>query len=304
MPVNNEEESLENFFSELDQELGKLDIKNEVIFIDDGSTDDSLNILKRIEKVHPNVKVYSFRKNLGKAEALTLGFRKSKGDLVVTLDADLQDLPSEIPLFIAKQKEGFDVVCGWRKDRRDKSRMKVISKIFNGIVHKAFDVPVHDYNCGFKLYTKDAAKSLFLYGGQHRFIPVLLFQEGFTIDEVVVRHEVRRKGHSKYGFTKVFKDLPDMFSMLFLVKYRKKPLHFFGVVGGFLTVVGALILGYLSILRILGERIGDRPLLIFGVLFLLAGLQIFFTGFLAELLTSLNSKKEPSFPLKYSSDVS
>lgn len=301
VPVFNEEESLENFFAELNQELGKLDTKSEVIFIDDGSTDDSLILLKKIAKENANIKIYSFRKNLGKAEALTLGFRKSKGDLVVTLDADLQDLPSEIPLFLEKHKEGFDLICGWRKKRKDKSRMKVISKLFNAVVHKAFDVPVHDYNCGFKLYTKEAAKSLFLYGGRHRFIPVLLAQQGYLVGEVAVDHQARRYGSSKYGFSKIFKDLPDMFSMLFLMKYQKKPLHFFGFVGGGMTFIGIAILAYLSILRLLGEQIGDRPLLIFGVLFFLAGLQIFFTGFLAELFISSN-KNEASFPLKYSSD--
>jgi glycosyltransferase involved in cell wall biosynthesis len=302
VPVFNEEESLKPFYEELKRSLRELKDGHEIVFVDDGSTDTSLQLLQELEKEDRSVRVYSFRRNLGKADALTLGFQKAKGSVVITLDADLQDLPSEIPLFLEKHKTGVDVVCGWRKERRDKSKMKIISKVFNGLVHKAFDVPVHDYNCGFKLYTKDAAKSLRLYGGQHRFIPVLLANQGFTVDEVAVKHDVRKYGQSKYGFTKVFKDLPDMFSMLFLIKYSQRPLHFFGFVGGGMTTLGLLILSYLTILKLLGERIGDRPLLIFGVLFFLAGLQIFFTGFIAELITNMREKNDLHFPLKYTSD--
>lgn len=303
IPVFNEEESLEAFYTELSKELKKIDRPYEIIFVDDGSTDMSLTLLRDLEKKDKTVRIFSFRKNLGKADALTFGFQKAKGELIITLDADLQDQPSEIPLFLAKHEEGIDVVCGWRKNRKDKSRMKVISKLFNATVHKAFDVPVHDYNCGYKLYTAEAAKSLRLYGGQHRFIPVLVANQGFTVDEVAVRHEVRKYGHSKYGFSKIFKDLPDMFSMLFLIKYQQRPLHFFGVVGGGITAIGSGILLYLTILRLLGGRIGDRPLLIFGVLLFLAGLQIFFTGFIAELVTNMAQKKDYKFQLKYSSET-
>lgn len=302
VPVFNEEEGIEAFYTELTKELNKLSLKSEVIFVDDGSTDSSITLLKDVAKKHPTVRVFSFRKNLGKAEALTLGFQKAEGDLIITMDADLQDLPSEIPLFLKKQEEGVDVVCGWRKDRKDASKMKVISKFFNALVHKAFDVPVHDYNCGYKLYTNEAAKSLRLYGGQHRFIPVLAANQGFIVDEVTVKHEPRKFGYSKYGFSKIFKDIPDMFSMLFLMKYQQRPLHFFGFFGGGLSFLGFIILFYLFVLRILGEKIGERPLLIFGVLLFLAGLQLFFTGFLAEILINLSKRNDYKFPLKYSSD--
>jgi glycosyltransferase involved in cell wall biosynthesis len=180
--------------------------------------------------------------------------------------------------------------------------MKVISRLFNTVVNKAFDVPVHDYNCGFKLYASEAAKSLRLYGGRHRFVPALVAAQGFTVDEVVVHHEKRQFGHSKYGFSKIFKDLPDMFTMLFLIKYSKRPLHFFGIVGGGSMLIGSLILLYLIFLKILtGASIGGRPLLLFGALFFLAGMQIFFTGFLAELITSMG-QRTMSFSLKYASD--
>lgn len=302
VPVYNEEEALPVFYAELKRVLREEKYDHEIIFVDDGSTDSSLTLLKQLKTKDYRVRIFSFRRNVGKAEALTLGFQKASGDVVITMDADLQDQPSDIPMFLAKHKEGIDVVCGWRKNRKDKSKMKVISKLFNNIVNKAFDVPVHDYNCGFKLYTSDAARSLKLYGGQHRFIPALAAEQGFVLDEVVVHHQPRHYGYSKYGFSKVFKDLPDMFSMLFLVKYRKRPLHFFGIVGGGSAFVGFIVLLYLTIAKLFfGESIGDRPLLLLGILCFLAGIQIFFTGFLAELITNMNQKTFSS-GLKYSSD--
>ncbi len=309
VPVFNEEESLWAFHEELMKYLPKLDKTMpagrqgyEVIFVDDGSTDGSLAILKELEKKHPFVRIFSFRANRGKAEALTLGFQKAEGDLVVTLDADLQDQPSEIVKLLDKnRKEGIDVVCGWRKDRKDKSKMKIISKIFNFIVQKSFSLSVHDYNCGLKLYTKDAAKSLNLYGGLHRFIPILAHKQGFSIDEVAVKHVSRKYGVSKYGFSKVFKDIPDMFTMLFLVKYRYQPLHFFGFIGGGIFSIGFVLLLYLTLIKMLGHSIGTRPLLFLGILLVVVGIQIFFTGFLAELNINLSSRNRPQFPLKYES---
>ena len=308
VPVFNEEESLVHFYDALMDVAPSLDKSFEIIFVDDGSTDRSLEILQSLAKHGQHVKVFSFRRNLGKAEALTFGFMKAEGDYIVTLDADLQDKPSEIHKLLAKAKEGVEVVCGWRKDRKDKSKMVIISKMFNGLMGYFFGLDIHDYNCGLKLYTKEAAKSLRLYGGMHRFIPMLLSQQGFIVDEVAVHHEVRKFGTSKYGFSKLWTDLPDIFSMLFLAKYSKRPLHFFGIVGGSLSLVGILILGYLTILRLMGESIGTRPLLTFGMLLVVVGFQIFFTGFLADLMINISRNKESfdeshvHFPLKFSSE--
>lgn len=275
----------------------------EIVFVDDGSKDKSFSILQDLVKKDKHVQLFSFRRNLGKAEALSLGFLKARGDIVVTLDADLQDQPSEIPNLLAKYHEGYDVVCGWRKNRKDASKMKVISKTFNYILNHVFDLTVHDYNCGLKLYKAEAAKSLHLYGGLHRFIPILVYEQGYTVTELPVHHEPRHFGKSKYGFSKVFKDLPDMFTMLFLVRYMKQPLHFFGAVGGLLGALGTLILIYLSVLHFMGQSIYRRPLLIFAVLFVVAGLQVFFTGFLAELLINLSQRGERhSYPLKFTSE--
>lgn len=309
VPVLNEEEGLEAFCRELFRVLNDLDIKFEVLFIDDGSTDNSLGILKKLAQKYKSIRIYSFRANLGKSEALTLGFQKAKGDYVVTLDADLQDRPAEIPKMLKIAQSGTEVVCGWRKDRKDKSKMKIISKIFNKTLGYLFNLRVHDYNCGLKLYTKDAAKSLRLYGGLHRFIPLLANDQGFSVDEMVVEHQARRFGKSKYGFSKIWRDLPDMFTMLFLIKYGKRPLHFFGLVGGLLTLVGLLVLGYLTFLRFSGETIGNRPALFFGMLLVLAGFQVFFTGFLADLMIHISNNNRYRagetlhFPIKYTNDT-
>ena len=307
IPVFNEEESLHAFFAELSHVLPDLSKEHEIIFIDDGSTDSSLTILKHLETKDTTVKVFSFRRNMGKAEALTFGFMQAKGDQIVTLDADLQDKPTEIDKLLEKAKTGVEVVCGWRKNRRDKSNMKVISKLFNAFVGKFFGLQIHDYNCGMKVYTNDAAKSLRLYGGLHRFIPILASQNGFSIDEVAIEHQPRRFGKSKYNFSKVFKDLPDMFTMLFLVKYSKRPMHFFGMIGGFFIFIGLVLFGYLSIIWLMGESIGGRPLFLGSILLLISGLQFFFTGFLSDLIINLSQMKQSAhevsvhFPLKYRS---
>lgn len=308
IPLLNEEESLRLFYKELQKTIVLLKEEYEIIFVDDGSTDNSLDILKKLAKENNKIKIFSFRRNLGKAEALTYGFIKSQGDFVITLDADLQDQPTEIPKLLEKARTGFEVVSGWRKYRKDKSKMKIISRLFNFIMGWLFDLHLHDYNCGLKVYTKEAAKSLRLYGGLHRFIPVIAYEQGFMVAEVVVEHAPRKYGKSKYSFSKLWKDLPDMFTIIFLVKYGKRPLHFFGIAGGILAFFGILILSYLTILRFTGESIGRRPLLFFGMLLLLAGFQIFFTGFLADLMINISHSKklldEESlhYPVKYAKE--
>ncbi len=302
IPLLNEEESIRDFYEELIKQATKLDKKYEVIFVDDGSSDSSLKILQEFAKQNRNVHIYSFRRNQGKAEALTFGFQKAQGDYIVTLDADLQDKPSEVHKLLAKAQAGYDVACGWRKDRQDPIHKKLSSKLFNYLTGELWRVKLHDYNCGLKVYTKDAAKSLRLYGGMHRFIPLLVSQQGFSVTEVPVVHEPRKFGKSKYGFSKIWKDLPDIFTMLFLAKYSKRPLHFFGTAGGLLILIGLIILGYLTILHFQGEAIGRRPLLLFGAVTMIAGFQIFFTGFLAELMLNIHQKNELHFPLKYATE--
>lgn len=290
IPAYNEEESIEAFFEVLVPNLSKLDKSNEIIFVDDGSIDKTLEILKVLEAKNKNVKILSFRQHKGKAEALTAGFQAAKGDLIVTLDADLQDRPEEIQNLIKKQKEGFDMVSGWRKYRKDPLKTRLSSKLFNFLMSAFWGVNLHDYNCGLKLYTKEAAQSVSLYGGMHRFIPLLVSEKGFNVTEIPVVHERRKFGKSKYGFSKIFKDIPDMFTILFLSKYAKRPLHFFGAIGGLLFIIGLFILLYLSIIHFMGQSIGERPLLTFGILLVLAGFQVLFTGFLADLILHISEK--------------
>lgn len=294
VPVMNEEESLEAFYTETTKIISTLSKDYEFVFIDDGSTDNSLSILKDLAKKNKHIRVFAFRTNHGKAEALTLGFQMAKGDTIVTLDADLQDRPDQIKKLLDKMDDSYEVVSGWRKDRHDSKPKIIASRLFNHFAGSFWGLNLHDYNCGLKAYTKDAAKSLKLYGGMHRFIPLIAYQNGFTVAEVAVVHDARKFGKSKYGagFLKMFKNLPDMFTMLFLIKYSKRPLHFFGVVGSLAVLIGTSILIYLAILHFFFDaRIGNRPLLFTGGLLLSGGLQVFFTGFLAELMINLQSRE-------------
>lgn len=309
VPALNEAEGIQAFYDELHGVLHSIGKAYEIIFIDDGSADNTLSILKDLAQKNKHVRVFSFKKNRGKADALALGFSVAKGDLIVTMDADLQDKPSELHKFLAKQQEGADVVVGWRKERKDKSKMVVISKFFNNLNRMLFGLKLHDIDCGYKLLTRDAAQSLHIYSGLYRFIPLLLHQQGYIVDEVIVEHDTRKYGYSKYGFSKIFKNLPDMFTVIFLQKFGKRPLHFFGFIGIFLILIGVAMLSYLTFIHYaFGERVGTRPILFVGILFIISGLQSFFTGFLADLLINLSHTTRPQsdythqFPLKYASD--
>lgn len=290
IPVFDEAESLPHLYKEL---VASLKGKNyEIIFVDDGSKDNSLNLLKKIAEKDKRVRIFSFRKNIGKAEALTLGFQKAKGEYIVTLDADLQDRSSEIQKLLKKMNEGWDLVSGWRKDRKDSVTKIISSKLFNSFASTFWNLEIKDLNSGLKLYRSEAAKSLRLYGGMHRFIPLIIHQQGYSVAEVPVIHDKRKFGKSKYSVLKIFTELPDMFTMLFLSRYSQRPLHFFGVVGGIALIIGFIILIYLTILRFEGKAIGDRPLLLFGILLVLTGFQVLFTGFLADLFLHISSKND------------
>lgn len=241
---------------------------------------------------------------MGKSIALTTGFEKAKGEFIITMDADLQDDPANISKLIVRQKEGdYDLVTGWRKNRKD-SILKVInSKFFNNlIIPLMFGRNFKDMNTGLKLFKKDLAKEIKIYGGMHRFIPILAVEMGFTVNEVPTQHNPRKYGHSKYKSTKIFTDIPDLITMFFLLKYTRKPMHFFSILGGVLLFAGGLILTYLVILKLFGEAIGGRPILIFGVLFVIAGLQTIFTGLLADLMVNLHrSDSQNNLPIQFES---
>jgi len=310
VPARDEEEGIQAFYDEMMKYLPAAAKDYEIVFIDDGSTDNTLAILKSFIQKNKHIRVFSFKRNRGKSDALAYGFAHAKGNIIITMDADLQDQPSQIKKFLTKHKEGADVVCGWRKNRRDKQNMVFISHFFNYLIGVLFGLKLHDIDCGFKLFTKDSVQNLNIYGGLYRFIPLLLYQEGYAVDEVVVEHEARNFGKSKYGFSKVWKNLPDLFTMIFLVKYRNRPLHFFGNLGLIFIIIGLVVLGDLSYLHFTGHSVYRRPALILSIFCIIAGIQIFFTGFLADLMIHLSYSASSSgdanspsnFPLKYSSE--
>lgn len=304
IPIYNEEESIQELIARIRDSLESQKFKYEIIFIDDGSTDKTLDILKRYERDYNNIKVYSFRKNLGKSVALSLGFQKAKGEIIATMDADLQDDPQNLPDMIEKlKKDDLDLVGGWRKDRKDGLLKVVSSKFFNlFVIPLMFNTKLHDLNCGLKVYKKDLARELKIYGGMHRFIPILSQELGFKVGEIPVAHKSRKYGVSKYRPSKILTDIPDLMTMYFIIKYNRRPLHFFSKLGGILLTTGVVILIYLTVLRIEGQTIGRRPLLIFGVLFVIAGIQTIFTGLLADLMVNINrNNNDKDLPIKYQS---
>ena len=274
------------------------DMSYEIIFIDDGSTDQSNNKIKEIILIDNRVSLITLSKNQGKSNALNIGFQHSRGDIVVTMDADLQDDPREIRNLIAKLNEGWDVVSGWKIKRNDPISKTFPSKIFNFIVRWSSGIKIHDFNCGLKAYKSKVIKSLNIYGGLHRFIPYLVASKGFRVTEVPVNHRVREFGDSKYGGSRMFKGFFDFLSVLFITKYSKRPLHVFGFVGFALFISGLAINIFLSYQWILNRFYLDaaysidRPLLFLGILFIIIGIQIFSIGFIAELMVSYLSKSE------------
>ena len=304
IPILNEEASIDELIAQIDEAFAKLKAKYEIIFVDDGSTDSTLELLKKYSLKNPAVRIFSFRRNLGKSTALTLAFQHVKGKYIITMDADLQDDLTNLPLMVKTQREkNYDLVSGWRKNRKD-SPLKILnSKLFNNfIIPLLFQVNFKDMNSGLKLYSKELAKEIKIYGGMHRFIPILAKEMGFTVKEVVISHKERKYGVSKYKSTKIFTNLPDLMTMYFLVKYTKRPLHFFSKLGGLLLGAGTLILLYLIIVKLLGHPIGTRPLLLFGVLFVIAGIQTIFTGLLADLMVNFNRQSnDDALPIRFKS---
>jgi len=305
IPVHNESESIDELVTSIETAMGSLNGDHEMLFVDDGSTDDTLEKLKRLAHTHRQIRVFSFRRKLGKSPALECGFRMAAGDYVLTLDADLQDDPRDVqPMYEYLTKEHVDMVSGWRRERRDSILKVISSKIFNAIVVRMlFGVSFKDMNSGLKLYRADVARELPLYGGMHRFIPLIVREMGYRVAEVPVRHHQRKYGVSKYRATKILTEVPDLLTVFFLIKYTTRPLHFFGRIGSLLFAMGFAVLMYLTVLWFRGIPIGTRPLLSFGVLLILVGGQIVFTGLLADLIVNMNQNRKQEFPLKYASDA-
>lgn len=283
VPMYNEADSIEILHKRIVEAVA-WQYKYEIIFVDDGSTDKSVEKAKNLIGKDKNVHLIAFRKNFGKAAALQAGFRNSKGDIVITMDADLQDDPKEIPRFIEKLEEGYDLVSGWKKERHDPLEKRLPSKLFNRVTAHLSGVHLHDFNCGFKAYRREVVDSIDVYGELHRYIPVLAYRKGFRITEITVEHHAREFGKSKYGLERYLRGLFDSMTVAFLGKFYDRPMYFFGKIGLVLCVIGGVICAYLTALWCMGQGIGSRPLLLLGVLFLILGVQMFSTGFIGDML--------------------
>jgi glycosyltransferase involved in cell wall biosynthesis len=298
IPVLNEEANLKPLYSELKEALEALGRSYEIVFVDDGSTDGSAQALAELHEADDRIKVVEFRRNFGKTAALIAGFRLSQGQIVVTVDADLQDDPAEIGVLLDKLEEGYDLVAAWRFERRDPLSKTLPSRIFNRTVAFLTGVRLHDFNCGFKAYRRPVTEEVKLYGELHRFIPVLAFLKGFRIAEVKVVHRPRRTGRSKYGIGRLGRGFLDFLTVIFLTTYLKRPLHLFGAAGIAVFLAGIVINTYLAIIWLLGYAIGTRPLLLLGVLSMLLGLQIISTGLLGEMLRNLTFRPEEEYSIR------
>jgi len=284
IPLYNEEESIIPLSHELRKALSRININYEVILIDDGSTDSSLQKLKEITKTDNRFRYVSFRKNYGKSAALQIGFKSATGDAVVTMDADLQDDPGEIHSLLKKLEDGYDLCSGWKKKRQDPFIKKMSSKFFNFVTRVISGIKIHDFNCGLKAYRKEVVENVKVYGELHRYIPVLAKRQGYTITEVPVMHHPRRYGKTKFGISRFFKGFIDLVTVTFVTRYIKRPMHFFGFLGAVAFFIGIIILGYLTVLWIQGHSLSNRPMIFLGMLLIIVGVQLFAVGLLGEVI--------------------
>jgi dolichol-phosphate mannosyltransferase len=291
VPVYDEERSVALLYDELRSALEPLDTPWEAIFVDDGSTDGTFAALTRLHSTAGNVRVVRLRRNFGKAAALVAGFDQASGDIVVTIDGDLQDDPAEIPRLLAKLDEGFDLVSGWKSKRRDRLSRRLMSRLFNAVTSRFSGVRLHDMNCGLKAYRAEVVHGLRLYGELHRFIPVLAHYRGYRIAELPVNHRPREHGRSRYGIERYLRGFLDLVTVSFIGRYRHRPLHLFGGLGLVLTTAGIAILVYLTVDKALGHAIGGRPLLTLGVLLVVVGMQFFSLGLISEMITSHHEER-------------
>ena len=291
VPVHDEERSVALLYDELRSALEPLGAPWEAIFVDDGSTDGTFAALTRLHNAEQNVRVVRLRRNFGKAAALVAGFDQAQGETVVTIDGDLQDDPAEIPRLLAKLDEGFDLVSGWKTHRRDPISRRLLSRLFNRVTSAFSGVRLHDMNCGLKAYRAEVVHGLRLYGELHRFIPVLAHYRGFRIAELPVNHRPREHGRSRYGVERYLRGFLDLLTVSFIGRYRHRPLHLFGGFGLLLGLIGSAILIYLTVIKALGHAIGQRPLLMLGVLLVVIGMQFFSLGLISEMITSHHEER-------------
>ncbi|MFN0215721.1 MAG: glycosyltransferase family 2 protein [Saprospiraceae bacterium] len=289
IPLKNEEESLPELEAWIRRVCDANDLMYEIIMVDDGSTDRSWKVIEELKAANPAVKGIKFRRNYGKSAGLHTGFQAAKGDVVITMDADLQDSPDEIPaLYHMVMEHGYDLVSGWKKVRHDPISKTLPTKLYNAVTRRMSGINLHDFNCGLKAYRHEVVKSIEVYGEMHRYIPIIAKWEGFTkIGEKVVEHRARQYGVTKFGGFERFINGPlDLISISFVGKFGKRPMHFFGTLGLISFLIGFSILVYLTFSKAVYQEYGiaDRPLFYFGILALIMGTQLFLTGFLAEMI--------------------
>lgn len=303
IPVFNEVESLESLYRELDAVARQQGYDLDIVFVDDGSSDGSWRVIERLAEADPRVRGIRFRRNFGKAAALSAGFAAARGDFVMTLDADLQDDPAEIPRFLAHMDEGFDVVSGWKKVRHDPWHKVFPSRIFNALVSKLTGVRLHDHNCGMKCYRREVLGEVRLYGELHRFVPVLAHARGFRVGELVINHRARKFGQSKYGVRRFVKGFLDLLTVKFLTGFGQRPQHLLGTIGLASFVVGTLGLIYLALYWLTAQLypqwnlmpLHQRPAVIYSMGALLLGCQLMSIGFLAELITAYHGRDADTY---------
>jgi len=299
IPVFDEEGSLRELHSKLTRVLGGMNRTYELIFVDDGSRDTSLEILSEIFEVDPHSRVLSFRTNYGKSAALSVGFDEARGEIIVTIDADLQDDPEEIPRLVEKIDEGYDLVSGWKRHRKDPLTKTVPSKVFNTVTKWVTGLGLHDMNCGLKAYRSYVTDHIKVYGQLHRFLPVFAHKAGFRVGEVAVRHHPRVHGKTKYGAGRFLHGFLDLLTVVLITGYTTSPLHFFGTIGIFLSLVGFGINCYLTWLRLsFGNIQGKHPLLMLGVLLMILGFQLISTGLVAEFIVRIGHRGRDEYSIK------
>jgi len=286
IPLYNERDSLSELYKQLTSVLERTFAGYELIFVDDGSTDGSIDALQELRARDRRVKIISFRRNYGKSAALSEAFRVTRGDVVITIDADLQDNPEEIPELVAKLDEGYDLVSGWKMNRRDPITKTLPSRLFNFTTSLVSGIRIHDFNCGLKCYRGEVVKRISVYGELHRFIPVIAGWEGFRVTEKKVTHFERKYGQSKFGPARFFNGMFDLMTVMFLTRRSTSPLHFFGRVAFAFFAVGSLITLYFLILWAMGRGLHVRPLMVGGLVMIVIAIQIGSFGLLAELFTS------------------
>lgn len=286
IPVFNEEESIPPLIEKLLNTIKELSLQNyEIIFVDDGSTDLTFKYIENWHEKYNFIRAVKLRKNFGKSVAYLVGFNYAKYDIIITMDGDLQDDPQDIRLFLEKINGGYDLVTGWKAEGKGTRRKSIESSIFNWVIRKAFDISLHDLNCPFKAYKKVVVEGIKLYSGTYRFIPVFAQAQGFKIAEIKIHNLPRIHGKSKYGGRRILGGFFDLLTSVFIIKFNQNPMHFFGTLALFCGTLGTIMLSYLTILSLGGEKVGSRPIFSLGILLEIMSMQFFSIGFLGEMFT-------------------